>query len=332
MIYKSYLIEQNLEAINKNKIFLFYGENEGLKEDFKKNIKLINKSKEIISLLSDDVIKNEDLLINEILNKSLFENKKIIFIDQINDKILIILERIIEKISDENIILFAKNLDRKSKLRNYFEKSKLCGIVACYQDNEITIKKIITDKLKDYQGISNQVLNFIMQNTGLDRSKVNNEVEKIKSCFLDKKIGLEKIDLLLNIKTNDDFSDLKDEALKGNKNKTNRLLADTVFEAENNIYYLNLINQRINKLFEIEKMKQSNSNIDNIISYLKPPIFWKDKPIIIEQANKWNQNKINLALKKTYDIELQIKTNSSIKNNLLIKNLIVELCQVASSS
>ena len=332
MIYKSYLIEQNLEAINKNKIFLFYGENEGLKEDFKKNIKLINKSKEIISLLSDDVIKNEDLLINEILNKSLFENKKIIFIDQINDKILIILERIIEKISDENIILFARNLDRKSKLRNYFEKSKLCGIVACYQDNEITIKKIITDKLKDYQGISNQVLNFIMQNTGLDRSKVNNEIEKIKSCFIDKKVDLEKIDLLLNIKTNDDFNDLKDEALKGNKNKTNRLLADTVFEAENNIYYLNLINQRINKLFEIEKMKQDNSNIEKIISYLKPPIFWKDKPIIIEQANKWNQNKINLALKKTYDIELQIKTNSSIKNNLLIKNLIVELCQVASSS
>lgn len=332
MIYKSYSIEQNLETINKNKIFLFYGENEGLKEDFKKNIKLISKSKEIINLLLDDVIKNENLLINEILNKSLFENKKIILIDQINDKILITLEKIIEKISDENIILFAKNLDRKSKLRNYFEKSKLCGIVACYQDNEITIKRIITNKLKDYQGITNQVLNFIIQNTGLDRSKVNNEIEKIKSCFIDKKVDLEKIDLLLNIKTNDDFSDLKDEALKGNKNKTNRLLADTVFEAENNIYYLNLINQRINKLFEIEKMKQSNSNIDNIISYLKPPIFWKDKPIIIEQANKWNQNKINLALKKTYDIELQIKTNSSIKNNLLIKNLIVELCQVASSS
>jgi len=332
MIYKSYLIEQNLETINKNKVFLFYGENEGLKEDFKKNIKLISKSKEIISLLLDDVMTNENLLINEILNKSLFENKKIIFIDQINDKILITIEKIIEKISDENIILFAKNLDRKSKLRNYFEKSKLCGIVACYQDNEITIKRIITDKLKDYQGVSNHVINFIVQNTGLDRSKVNNEIEKIKSCFLDKKIDLEKIDLLLNIKTNDDFNDLKDEALKGNKNKTNRLLADTVFEAENSIYYLNLINQRINKLFEIEKMKQENSNIENIISYLKPPVFWKDKSIIIEQANKWNQNKINLALKKTFDIELQIKTNSSIKNNLLIKNLIVELCQVASSS
>jgi len=332
MIYKSYLIEQNLETINKNKVFLFYGENEGLKEDFKKNIKLISKSKEIISLLLDDVMTNENLLINEILNKSLFENKKIIFIDQINDKILITIEKIIEKISDENIILFAKNLDRKSKLRNYFEKSKLCGIVACYQDNEITIKRIITDKLKDYQGVSNHVINFIVQNTGLDRSKVNNEIEKIKSCFLNKKIDLEKIDLLLNIKTNDDFNDLKDEALKGNKNKTNRLLADTVFEAENSIYYLNLINQRINKLFEIEKMKQENSNIENIISYLKPPVFWKDKSIIIEQANKWNQNKINLALKKTFDIELQIKTNSSIKNNLLIKNLIVELCQVASSS
>ena len=332
MIFKSYIIEKNLETTNNCKVILFYGENQGLKNEFKKKILINNKNNEVLNFLMDEVVKNEKLLIDEILNKSLFNGKKIIFIDQGSDKILNTLEKIIENVSDERIIIFASNLDKKSKLRNYFEKSKLCGSVACYQDNEITIKKVILDKLNDYQGLTTQVVNFIIQNTGLNRSKVNNEIEKIKSCFLDRKIDLEKIDLLLNIKTNDDFNELKDEALKGNKNKTNRLLADTVFESESNIYYLNSINQRINKLQEIEKMKRENSNTEIIVSNLKPPIFWKDKPILIEQSNKWNKSKINTALKKTFEVELQIKTNSSIRSNLLIKNLIIDLCAVASSS
>ena len=332
MIFKSYVLEQNLKSIDNCKIILFYGENQGLKEEFKKNIKEANKNNEKLNLLQDEIIKNENLLINEISNKSLFNDKKIIFIDQVNEKILNIIEKMAEDVSDEKIVIFAGNLDKKSKLRSYFEKSKLCGIVACYQDNEITIKKIITNKLSDYQGLSTQVINFIIQNTGLDRSKVNNEIEKIKSCFLEKKINLEKIDLLLNIKTNDDFNKLKDEALKGNKIKTNKLLADTVFEPENNIYYLNSINQRINKLYEIEKMKQNNSNTEILLSSLKPPIFWKDKPVLIEQTNKWNKNKIKKALEKTYTVELQIKTGSAIKNDLLIKNLMIDLCTVANSA
>tara|TARA_B110000027_G_scaffold115593_1_gene125870 strand:+ start:174 stop:1172 length:999 start_codon:yes stop_codon:yes gene_type:complete len=332
MIFKSYVLEQNLKSIDNCKIILFYGENQGLKEEFKKNIKEANKNNEKLNLLQDEIIKNENLLINEISNKSLFNNKKIIFIDQVNEKILNIIEEMAEDVSDEKIVIFAGNLDKKSKLRSYFEKSKLCGIVACYQDNEITIKKIITNKLSDYQGLSTQVINFIIQNTGLNRSKVNNEIEKIKSCFLEKKINLEKIDLLLNIKTNDDFNKLKDEALKGNKIKTNKLLADTVFEPESNIYYLNSINQRINKLYEIEKMKQNNSNTETLVSSLKPPIFWKDKPVLIEQTNKWNENKIKKALEKTYTVELQIKTGSAIKNDLLIKNLMIDLCTVANSA
>ena len=332
MIFKSYVLEQNLKSIDDCKIILFYGENQGLKEEFKKNIKEANKNNEKLNLLQDEIIKNENLLINEISNKSLFNNKKIIFIDQVNEKILNIIEEMAEDVSDEKIVIFAGNLDKKSKLRSYFEKSKLCGIVACYQDNEITIKKIITNKLSDYQGLSTQVINFIIQNTGLNRSKVNNEIEKIKSCFLEKKINLEKIDLLLNIKTNDDFNKLKDEALKGNKIKTNKLLADTVFEPESNIYYLNSINQRINKLYEIEKMKQNNSNTETLVSNLKPPIFWKDKPVLIEQTNKWNENKIKKALEETYTVELQIKTGSGIKNDILIKNLMIDLCTIANSA
>jgi len=332
MIFKSYILEQNIQPANNHKIFLFYGENQGLKKEFKKKLRIQNKNQEILTLFQDEIIKNKNILINEVNNKSLFNEKKIIFINQVNDKILDIVDEVIKNIQDERIFLFSDILEKKSKLRNYFEKSKSCGITACYQDNEITIRKIIMKKLDGYQGLTNQVTNLIIQNTGLDRNKVNNEIDKIISYFKDKKIDLKKIDLLLNIRTNDDFNLLKDEALNGNKINTNRLLADTVFEVENNIYYLSSINQRINKLNEIENMKQENSNIESLISNLKPAVFWKDKPILIEQSKKWNKEKLQTALKKTYNTEIEIKSNSSIRKDLLIKNLIIELCATASSA
>ena len=249
-----------------------------------------------------------------------------------NDKIIDLLEEIAENIKDEKIFLFADILDKKSKLRSYFERSKNGGIAACYQDNEITFKKIIIKKLSHYKGLSTEIINLIIQNTGLDRSKLNNEIDKIKSCFINKEIDFEKIDLLLNNKTNDDFNLLRDAALNGNKINTNRLLSDTVFEKENNFYYLNLINQRINKLNAIDNLKNEHSNIESVISSLKPPIFWKEKPILVEQSKKWNKRKLQTAFEKTYNAELEIKSNSSLRKDLLIKNLIIDLCATANSA
>ena len=138
---------------------------------------------------------------------------------------------------------------------------------------------------------------------------------------------------MLNIRTNDDFNILKDEAICGNKKKTNRLLADTVFESDKSIYYLNSINQRINKLNDIEKLKnEKKGNLEDLITSLKPPVFWKEKAKLIDQSKKWNKEKLQIALRKTYSIELRIKSNSSIDKNILMKNLIIELCNTASSS
>mgnify|MGYP006181040875 CR=1 FL=1 len=332
MIFKSYIIEQDIESLSKLKLILFYGENYGLKKDFKEKIREKYKKNEVLNFFQDEIIKNNNLLINEIENKSLFDEKKVIFIEQANDKILEVIERIAENIDEEKIYIFSDILDKKSKIRSYFEKNKSCGIIPCYADNEISIRKIIIEKLKNYQGLSSEVINFLIQNTGLDRNKINNEIEKIQSYFKEKKIDLLKIDQLINIRSNDDFNLLKDEALNGNKIKTNKLLADTVFEKENNVFYLNSINQRINKLNEIESLKKDNYNIETLVSTIKPPVFWKDKPMLIQQSKKWNKKKIQEALKKTYNVEIEIKSNSSIKKDLLIKNLIIDLCVSANAS
>ena len=133
---------------------------------------------------------------------------------------------------------------------------------------------------------------------------------------------------LLDVKTNDDFNKLKDEALLGNRNKTNKLLSETVIETEKTIYYLSLINLRLIKLSEI--YNEADGNLELKINNLKPPVFWKDKPILALQSKKWNKSKIKRALEKTYQAEINIKSNSFVRKDILIKNLIVDLCNVAN--
>tara|TARA_Y100000389_G_scaffold189532_1_gene213396 strand:+ start:8553 stop:9533 length:981 start_codon:yes stop_codon:yes gene_type:complete len=326
MLYKSYLIEENINSIDK-KLFLFYGENTGLKEEFKKKIKLGNSKSEIISFNQDEILKNDQQIFNEFNNFSLFDRKKIIFIDQVNDKILEILQKIEKKIDTQKLYLFSDLLDKKSKIRSYFEKSNNCCIAACYADNEINIKKIVLTKLKGFEGLSPDNINLIVENSNLDRVKLNNEISKIINFFQDKKILTDKLELILDHKVNNNFNAIRDGALNGNKISTNKLLNDTIIEAEKSIFYLASFNQRINKLSEITRHK----NIEEMVNKMKPPIFWKDKPDFITQAKKWDQKKIKKALRKTFELEIKIKTNSAIDKTILVKKLVVDLCNLANA-
>jgi DNA polymerase III delta subunit len=234
MIYKSYLIEQNINLLDKN-LFLFYGENLGLKNELKDKIKFQNKNAEIINLSQDDIISNIDNFFNEILNISLFDEKKIYFINQVNDKILDAIKIIEPKIDSQKFYLMSESLDKRSKIRNYFEKSNNCGVVACYIDNEISFKKIIIERLKNYKGVTTENINLLSDKCNLNRDKLNNELDKIYTFFLDKNIDRNKLEILLDNKINNDFSLLKDEAFNGNKIETNKLLSDTIIDSEKNI-------------------------------------------------------------------------------------------------
>lgn len=327
MILKSYLIEKNFEDL-KNKILLFYGENLGLKIDFKKKIKLINPKTIVYNLVQEEILKNPNNFFENLLNISLFSEKKIFFIEQVNDKILSILDSFIDRIDDQKIYLFAEILDKKSTLRNQFEKSEKLGIVPCYSDNEISLKNIILERLMGYDGLSSENINLIIDNCKLDRVKLNNELDKIETFFKDKKIINFKLQDLLNINENDDFNLLKDAALSGNNKKTNKLLSDTVMEDDKVLFYLNNINQRLFKLNDIFSVK--NKPINQILSDIRPPIFWKDRPNVIEQTKKWNSKKIKNVLGKTFELEVRFKSDAALDKNVAIKKLLIDICNQAN--
>ncbi len=328
MQYKSYIVEQNLKII-KEKLVLFHGENIGLKNEFKIRIKVNYKDKEILNFTQDEILKNEAIILKEIMNISLFEKEKIFFIQNANDKILDLIIKIKELIDNQKIYLFSDTLEKKSKLRNFFEKTELCALIACYQDNELSLKRIIENYLNGFKGLTPNNINLIIDNCNLDRAKLYNELKKIIGFFDNKLLDEENLLKLLNHASNNDFNALRDEALMGNKIKTNKLLANTVIEDDKIIYYINIINSRLNKIKEIDN--SDKQSLENAINNLKPPVFWKDKPFFLAQAKKWNNEKIKKTLNQTYDLEIKIKSNSSINKKVLIKKLLIDICQMANA-
>ena len=330
MIFKSYIIEKDQKLISKLNSILFYGVNIGLKRDFKNIIKDIYKKSLILNFVADEIAANPNILTEQINNFSLFNDKKLLFIENTSEKLFPIIKEVVEKINNDKIIIFSDILDKKSKLRNYFEKQENIGAVPCYMDDEMSLKRVIQNKLKNFEGLSSENINLIISSCNLDRAKLNNELSKIISFFNNKKLEKNNLEKLLDVQLNSDFSLLKDEAFNGNKITTNKLLSNTIIDGDKNILYLNIINQRLNKLAETFNLSK-NTNLEKAIGMIRPPIFWKDKPKFIMQVKKWNLNKIKNILNKTYNLEIEIKTNPLINKNILIKKLLLDICALANA-
>jgi len=326
VILKSYLIEQNPRLLDKYKAVILYGENEGIKDDIKTELKIINKDAEIISFFENEILKDKDIVYKNIINESLFNENKIIFIQSVSDKIY---EEVVECLKKNNkaikIYIFADNLDKKSKLRNLFEKEKELAIFACYIDNERTLISYINKELYGFKGLTGEIINLIILNSSLNRRIIKSEIKKIKDFSNNKTINKKQILEILNIKHDTGFDEIRDHALAGKKDKVNKLLSEIEIFNEDSFYYLSNLNYRILKLIDIQKANEIFKNHQEAIESIRPPIFWKDKPVYLEQLKNWNLEKLNKAFYKIGETEVLMKKNSQIRNDIIIKDLIIHL-------
>ena len=330
MIFKSYLIENNLSVLKDKNIILLYGENTGLKDDIKKSIIEKNKNKEIIRLTQDDILKNNSLLDNEIMNLSLFNDKKIILIDNITDKSFSLIEK---NVSQSNCIicLFSGTLEKKSKLRNLFEKEKALGLIPCYEDNEITLQNYIKNYLKNIKGLNQEIISFIINNSNKSRDKIKNELDKIIVYFMKRQINILELRQLLNLDENDNSQRLRDTAILGDKRQLNELISKTQINEQDNIVYIRGLQNQFVRLAEILEINKTTNNLTKAIESLKPAIFWKDKPVVLGQANKWEIKKIKTTIDELTNAEILIKNSSDIKGSEITKKLLVDICNKASN-
>jgi DNA polymerase-3 subunit delta len=326
MIIKSY--EINKIDQNITQLILFHGKNEGLKNVA---LKILNKDKcNILNYEEKEVLDNKDKFIENILSKSLFEKNKFIIIKRSTDKLLEIIETLNSKnLEDTLIIINSDNLEKKSKLRSFFEKNKKLVCVPFYPDNEQTLSKLAYDFLRNKKIlISPSNINLIVNKCTGDRKTLINELQKIEFFSKNgKKVNSENISKLINLNENHSIFELIDHCLAKNKKKIISILNENNFSNEDCVMITRSFIMKAKKLLTLSKTFEANNNIDLTISSAKPPIFWKEKEITKQQIYKWKPKNIKQLIYTLSETELQIKKN--INNSI---NVITDFVLSLSSS
>tara|TARA_Y100000992_G_scaffold198904_1_gene135388 strand:+ start:1160 stop:2143 length:984 start_codon:yes stop_codon:yes gene_type:complete len=318
MIIKSFELKKidNFEY----KLFLLYGQNEGLKNEIIKTYFIEKFKNDIFRYDEKEVLDNKSNFFDGIFSKSFFEEKKIFIISRVTEKFNDIIEQIIEKkIKDITIILNAPILDKKSKLRKLFEKEKNMICIPVYEDTSQTLNFIAKDFFKEKKiSISQETINLLIERSRGDRGNLTNELDKIESFMKTRKsISIDEILKLTDLAENYNVSELLDSCLNKNSKRTINILNENNFTLEDCILIIRSFSIKLKRLQKIHQEYQKNKNLESIISTFKPPIFWKDKDNIKRQITNSRLEGIENMIFKTNDIELLIKKNSNNAVNIM---------------
>ncbi len=325
MIKKIFQI--NKDIFEKENFFLFYGLNEGLKSEKISELLLNIDKTNIYKYEENQVLNNTIQFLDQILTKSLFEEKKFILINRGTDKLLKIIEEIVEKrIEDISILVNSGPLEKKSKLRNFFEKQKKMICVPFYEDNNETLSNLAKNFfIKNNISISQSNINLIIDKCNGDRGNLNNELNKIMLYSLDKKqINTEKLLKLTNLIENHSISQLIDNCLAKNMKSTIKILNENRFETSDCIIITRTFLIKAKKLLALLNEFEKNKNIDITLSTAKPPIFWKDKDIIKKQLFKWESRNLKSLIYRLNEIEHLIKKNIGNSINFITNFILKE--------
>jgi len=326
MILKQYEISKiNTKQFS---IILFYGQNSGAKEEEIEN--LLKKDNNVKQNIYEEkqILENYETFYNDIVSDSLFDEKKIFIIKRATDKLVKILEDIIEKkLSNLLLILDSSVLEKKSKLRCLFEKDKRLICVPFYNDNVNQLTQITYNFFRKINfPISQSNINLIVSRSNGDRGILKNELTKIEMFIQnDKKLNTGNLLKLINIAENFSISELVDQSLAKNNNKIINILNENNFTSEDCIIIVRTFLNKSKKILKLSNDYEKSKNLDLTISSAKPPIFWKDKEITKQQISKWEPESIKNLIYKLNEVELLIKKNYENSVNL-ITNFILEQC------
>ncbi|MDC0054574.1 DNA polymerase III subunit delta [Candidatus Pelagibacter sp.] len=318
MIIKAFE-SQKIKKLNKN-FFLFYGENDGYKNQVIKEIFIDGLEENIERFEENEILNNYDDFISGLNNKSFFDESKLILISRVSEKIIKLINELLDRqINDVNIILNAGILEKKSKLRSLFEKDKNLICIPFYRDDSRNLIQIATNFCRNKKIlISQEIINLIIERSSGDRINLNNELNKISLFLKNKeKITIEDVIKLTNLAENYSISELADNCLSKNMKKINKIFNENIFSVDDCMLIIRTLLIKTKRLLEIKKIHKTNKNVEEIISNYKPTIFWKDKEVVKNQISKWNFNDTEKLIYKINDIELTIKKNYQNSINIL---------------
>ena len=80
----------------------------------------------------------------------------------------------------------------------------------------------------------------------------------------------------------------------------------------------------------MKKIEGDYSSLDNLLNASKPPIFWKEKPIVKKQLTIWSLDDLKKKINEINDVEILCRKKPQI-SKIIFFNFFSKLCKKASS-
>jgi len=319
-----------IRSLKPGTAVLIYGPDNGaVKELQQKFIAKIVPGKDAMAVkefTADEIKDDPSALLDEIAARSFFAESRVISINfaaTIADNVIDALENIPD---DLNLIIAAGELDRTSKMRKFFEAHKSFPAIACYKEDERSIRTTISQKFRDTNvRVEPAALTFLATNLGEDKGITNNEIEKILLYLGDQKtLSYEEVIELMADSSELTLNDITNAVAVRDSKKLEKSLTRAFAEHMNAVPILRSVQWQFQRLASVRMMTQNGMGIDSALQALRPPLYPKQQEQFKSALNKWNAPQLKKALSTITTAELEAKA-STLDSDMVCRNALLKL-------
>jgi DNA polymerase-3 subunit delta len=265
-----------------------------------------------LELSEAELLADPARLCDELSSVSMMNPKRVIIVRDAGNNLTRVLEPALSYFHKDNyLIIIADELTGKSSLRLLFEKEQSCAALACYKDEMRDVSAVIRKKFEE-SGIAydREVMDYLASQLGNDRYVTYQELEKLALYAGDeKRISLEDAKQLVDYNQTAQLDDIINAVADRNLSALEKTVTQHLREGTQPIAYLRALQRYFNRLYAIRAQMDSGQSAESVISSLRPPVFFKQQPILTRHANSWNTENIVKALRFLITAELSCKTS-----------------------
>lgn len=311
-------VESFLAAPDKScRAALLYGPDSGLARERSKRIreKVLGENTDpfaLVELTESAVIEDPARLLDEINAIGLLGGKRFILVRDAGDKLASVVKDAAPALHDDVfLLLLADELSAKSSLRKWFEEAPNAAALACYRD-EIRDLQTVVNKAFSAAGVSapRDVVDYLCSQLGNDREVTRSELEKIITYAGDEKtLSVADAEALVDYNRDTNLDDIVNAAADKNVPLLDTMLATHLTRGTSPVAYLRALQRYFNRLYFIKSKMEAGYDLETVVGSLRPPVFYKQKPLLIRHARNWSLTQIIKALKLLIAAETASKTS-----------------------
>ncbi len=325
------------------KSVLLYGPDQGLVRDYAKRLaqKCINDASDpfATSEFTGPQLKSDNsLLVDAAFSMSLAGGDCVVRVRDAQDFLTEPLQHIFAlKTQAWPILIEAGELPPRSNLRKLYEQSPDLAAIACYPEEGRALESFIKDFLSEENlSIEPAALAFLTVSLAGDRQIIRRELEKLVLYAKSKPESPDRVTEADTIACIGDSSETSLDNLvysvgDGNQSAIDKTLVKAYSEGINPVTAIRAVQRHFQRLHFVKGQMSEGGNLDQALSRLRPPVFFKRKADFQRQARNWSVDNLSRALILATENEIDSKT-TGLPAEILCGRTLMRIAQAARRS